>query len=978
MRKFTLEKFANWVIRFRYWIILATVLITVASGYSARKLTINSDLTAFLPRHDPVAELFKEVDKTFQGADLCVIALETGGIFDYATLAEIQEITDAIEKIPGIASVISLTNIIDIRKIEDGIEVGKLIDPDNIPRDPQVLSRLKEYTLSKDMYSGVIISRDGKSTLILARILVDADEVVIAGQIEDAIGKITSRPQSLIKKPYYAGFPFQMRYIDKIIKTDFLGLTPITIFAVMFVLFLSFRTLRGIFLPILTVLFATVWTLGLIHALGREMNMLSSVIPVLLIACGSAYGIHVVNRYYNEVKTSEDKIPGLIQMAKQITVPVFLAALTTQIGFGTFVYASMPPVQETGLFIAAGIGFAFLIAVTFIPASLAVLKVRTAPVKKPGESRMATLVYNFFARFSSFPVKYRWPIIVICIIIALVSISGLPRLTREVNFVEYFKPDSPVRVAENFTREAFGGSQPLLVDVRGDILNPFVLKEMRRMSQYLDTITYVCNPQSVADLIMEANYQLNGRYSIPDTAEGVSNLFLFLEGNEFVDLLVKRGNQEALIQTTLSTYNTKQQLFSVAELQKYFKDHTVGKTKVVDLERLDPATREKVMVNQLDMIGENIVNLVKATAKKQGNPEKMEGSSSLSPKVREILASGTNQPFAGLDQPQKERLSVSLREYLVSPQSEIEIKDGKFIDSMVVAAIGTISNGASDPSRVESALIPLFKAKKIKTSPETISSLTRSLSNRIQEKLNAEEIDLLGQQIIALLPAQFKTDHNFAKYLQGYLWEIHDRRVALPEKFPLGSAPVESEISALFQETGGPVMFNKLYPELVNNMMQSIFLALFLVLILMIIQFKSFQGGLIAMAPISLTVLTNFGIMSYFGVPVDDTTMMVSSIGIGIGIDYTIHFTSRFREELEKTQGNISRALEQTFETTGRAILINAISVTMGFIVLVFSSIVPTQRFGWLLALLMVISSVGSLTLLPALLLSTKMKFIKK
>ena len=978
MRKFNLEKFANWVIRFRYGIILTTVLITIAFGYSARKLTINSDLTAFLPHHDPVADLFKEVDKTFQGADLCAIALETKDIFDYGTLAEIQEITDSIEKIPGIASVISLTNIIDIRKIEDGIEVGKLIDPNNIPRDPQDLSRLKEYTLSKDMYSGAIISKDGKSTIILARILVEADEVKIAGLIRESINKITSRPQSRILKPYYAGFPFQMKYIDEIIRTDFLGLTPVTILAVMFVLFLSFRTLRGVFLPILTVLFATTWTLGLIHALGRDLNMLSSIIPVLLIACGSAYGIHVVNRYYNEVKSPENKISGLRQTMKQVTVPVFLAALTTQIGFGTFGYSNMPPVQEAGVFIAVGIGFAFLIAVTFIPAVLAILKARTAPVKKPGESRVATFVYNLFARFSNFPVKYRWPIIIICIVIALISISGLPRLTREVNFVEYFKKDSPVRVAEDFTRETFGGSEPMLVDIRGDILNPFVLKEMRQLGQYLDSIIYTSNSQSVADLIMEANYQLNGRYSIPDSSEGVANLFLFLEGNEYVDLLVKKGNQEAIIQSTMSTYNTKKQIFTVGKLKEFFKDHTTGKVKVVDLEKLDPGIREKAVQNHLDLMGDNISNLIKTTYKKQGTPEKMEEVSSLSVKIREILVSGARQPLTEFDQARKDRLSASLREYLTSPQAEIEIQDGRLIDNLALATINTFSIGKADPAQVESALAPFFKIKKIKTTPETISSLAQSLSRRLQEKLNSEEIEGLGQKIISLLPPQFGADHNFVKYLQGYLWELFDRRIALPENFPLGSNQPESEISALFQETGGPVIFNTLYPSLVNNMMQSIFLALFLVLILMIIQFKSFLGGLIAMAPISLTVLTNFGIMSYFGVPVDDTTMMVSSIGIGIGIDYTIHFTSRFREELEKTHDNIPLALEQTFETTGRAIMINALSVTMGFIVLVFSSIVPTQRFGWLLALLMVISSIGSLTLLPALLLSTKMKFIKK
>lgn len=115
--------------------------------------------------------------------------------------------------------------------------------------------------------------------------------------------------------------------------------------------------------------------------------------------------------------------------------------------------------------------------------------------------------------------------------------------------------------------------------------------------------------------------------------------------------------------------------------------------------------------------------------------------------------------------------------------------------------------------------------------------------------------------------------------------------------------------------------------------------------------------------------------MSYLGIPLDTATMMIASIAIGIGIDYTIHFTSRFKGEFAK-QADRRAALKKTLETTGVAIVVNALSVMMGFLVLMMSSLVPLQRFGWLTALTMFTSALGSITVLPALILLTKARFI--
>ncbi|MCK5381836.1 MAG: MMPL family transporter, partial [Candidatus Latescibacteria bacterium] len=104
-------------------------------------------------------------------------------------------------------------------------------------------------------------------------------------------------------------------------------------------------------------------------------------------------------------------------------------------------------------------------------------------------------------------------------------------------------------------------------------------------------------------------------------------------------------------------------------------------------------------------------------------------------------------------------------------------------------------------------------------------------------------------------------------------------------------------------------------------------------------------------------------------------TMMISAVAVGIGVDYTIHFISRFKVEFGSGKSELE-ALDKTLETAGKAIVINAASVMMGFLVLVLSNLVPMQRFGWLTALTMVTSAVGAITLLPALILITKAKFM--
>ena len=158
---------------------------------------------------------------------------------------------------------------------------------------------------------------------------------------------------------------------------------------------------------------------------------------------------------------------------------------------------------------------------------------------------------------------------------------------------------------------------------------------------------------------------------------------------------------------------------------------------------------------------------------------------------------------------------------------------------------------------------------------------------------------------------------------------------------------------------------------------ESIVLSFLFVLVVTFFIFRSLVGGVFSLIPLLFTVVLNFGLIFLMGGQITTATMMVASIAIGTGIDYTIHFLERFKIQL-KEGDSLENAYINTITSVGKAILLNAGSVALGFLVLMFSEFIPNILLGILMAATMVFSSLGAMTLLPAVILTTRPKFFEK
>ncbi|MFC2108873.1 RND family transporter [Candidatus Bipolaricaulota bacterium] len=176
---------------------------------------------------------------------------------------------------------------------------------------------------------------------------------------------------------------------------------------------------------------------------------------------------------------------------------------------------------------------------------------------------------------------------------------------------------------------------------------------------------------------------------------------------------------------------------------------------------------------------------------------------------------------------------------------------------------------------------------------------------------------------------------------------------------------------------GATTLMDRIFTQMTQSQLIGLASTIAAVTILVMILMGSVVAGLVAAIPLILTVTFSMGIMAYTGQPLDIMTLMVSVVAVGIGVDYSIHFISRFRSEYRKDQ-DAERSLQKTIQTTGRGITYNALTVALGFFILIFASFKGIRTFGWQIALTMGISALSAISIIPAVLVQWKPKFLSR
>jgi predicted RND superfamily exporter protein len=872
------------------WLIVGIIAaITMFFAAQLPKAEMDNNTVSFLPRDNPARLIARHFEEEYGDSIVIMVGLERpyGTIFDRAFLSRIREFTDEVEAVALVKKTDSILSTQYITSDSESIIVTDLVDEHFSGTDEEI-TELKRRIASWDMYRGSLVSDDLSSTQIVVQLNAtvehSGDPEVMAALL--GIRGMAKEVFSESAEVYTAGQSVVSASLTESAYADVQFLIPLSVVVLLGVLVISFRRFTYVTLPLLTVAVSVIWSIGAMPLFGIRLTLMCMILPVILIAVGSAYGVHLVSHYKDDITekifTIEEHREFVFNLVRRLVKPVFLAALTTFAGFISFVFAPLSSMRDFGIFASLGVIVAFLAAVTLIPAILIIRGPRAIKLMEQKKAQYGATstntgahapdLKNFLSSAMANLVR-RKKILVFAItaLAVVISIAGSSRIVADNSMVEFFNPVSEVNRSDRFIRERFGGSTQIIVSVEAEstetLLHPQTLSAAEDFCMYLrERVPNVGKVTGFPDMVKRMNQMFN----VDEPPEGIRQITRI---NENEDSLFGFGD------------------FGFVRFGDFAGGEDTGDAKYV-------AETEFLYVVPPPMSDERPVTFAMLNAAIGKN-----AGMSAEALVRELERMTNYEGYSYYEIPaEPARYGKETEEDL-----------GRLVANYLVLLAGDADEGFSnDPLEPTAFEIVVL-----------VNSRWLADTNKV--------VDAINRYVAA----------NFPKNVTVLVG---------------GGAMQEGAVSTL----------------VMNSQIISVFITVLIVFLIVALSNKSAVAGLVSALPLSITILCNFAVMGFLHITLNMATALISSLVVGIGIDYTIHFMEAYKREF-KTGGDY---LYRTYATSGKAILVNAVSVGASFAVIMFSQFRIVGQFGILVCQSMFISAVVSLTVIPVLLESIRPQFI--
>ncbi|HRI39278.1 MAG TPA: MMPL family transporter, partial [Nitrospira sp.] len=389
-----LRRFVSAVIRRRLVVIGVISAVTGVFGWNASGLVLDNNRELWLPKGNPYVETTRVIHDVFGGRNIVVVGLQpkSGDIYQPAVIEKLDRIHRAIVNIPEAVdrNVIGLTakKVKAITGDEEGMNVHRMV---KLPLSHEALNQLKQDVHDNPFYTKTLVAENGLAVAIVADFkkqeapskftsLNEAVKRAIQPEIDDSV------------TVHIGGAPVQYAEVEHYTATAG-GYFSAAFLVIMLIQYWSFRSLQGIFLPMLTGALSVIWALGVFALLGISLDVLNTVTPILIMAITSGHAIQILKRYYEEyqrkVDTNRNNLPVQTLSAEAVVDSLMLvgpimvvAGLIAAVTFLSLTTAPIVMVSHFGLLAGCGILSSLILELTLIPAVRSLLPppvIKTVP-----------------------------------------------------------------------------------------------------------------------------------------------------------------------------------------------------------------------------------------------------------------------------------------------------------------------------------------------------------------------------------------------------------------------------------------------------------------------------------------------------------------------------------------------------------------------------------------------------------------------
>ena len=476
------------------WVIVA--LLTLFFAIPLGRLSIHISAESMMVDDAAERELFRNTRSVFGDNNITLVVFRDPGLREPAKLHAVQEALNRIGSLAFVERVQSVFSVERIRNQDGTISFEGYFD--DAPDSREKIDERWAEALKNPFLEGLLISSDGTTMtgVVYLREARQPDDLDLVNTIDRALSPILGTVESA----FQVGTPYLRAEITRRIHEDQRDLMPLAVLVLTLTLAIALRRLRNALLPLITAGVSIIWTLGAMAWLGVPLDVMTSIVPALLVIIGSTEDIHLISAYEAGVRGGRSPDEGIRHMSSTAGLAVMLTFLTSYLGFLSIATNDIELLQRFGLVASTGLFFNFVVTVALVPSLLCRYGVagEISAGKADGYSRLGFALYRFVD-------GHRRLVLLGAVLVLGLAISHAANLRVDTNTMGYFDESAAVKQRADTLNRSLAGmySIDVVLDARieGTFLRLRYLGEIRKLQRYLEQSPYFDKSLSFLDFL---------------------------------------------------------------------------------------------------------------------------------------------------------------------------------------------------------------------------------------------------------------------------------------------------------------------------------------------------------------------------------------------------------------------------------------------------------------------------------------------
>ena len=492
-------------------------------------IVVDDDMLAMLPNNMSSKLSWDAVQDEFGSTESIFIAFgyKDKTIFNKSSFSDLWKLTNELESRPEIKKITSLSNLPKIENVDGFLEVHSLQPSEEL--DDIQINGIKKYVYNNQSIRARSISKDGN----YFNIMVQPNDSIAHNVVRDIVVEIGD---SLLSKNYeihYGGTAYITGSVPGMIKNDISKLLGVGLVLMSLILLVNIRDLFAVGMIFSVIIQSLIVMAGLmgwvVYLTGSEnfyFTIINSSMPIILLTIANSDGVHVVTKFFKEMRHNGNIKKSIAKSIDTLFVPIFLTSVTTIAAFLTLYFAPINQLMGYGICLSAGILYAFILSLTFLPAAMSLKRwdLNSKAISQNG------YLENIISKFGKLVISKPKSILVVGMIIMFIGTAGLSLLKVDVNIANFFKEGTDFRKSIDFIDQEMTGTMDVRIRVEAPIKDPNTLNEMQEMQTLLNSNPKVTTSYSIVDVVKQMHRILiddNPEFEIvPKDEKKVSNLLM--------------------------------------------------------------------------------------------------------------------------------------------------------------------------------------------------------------------------------------------------------------------------------------------------------------------------------------------------------------------------------------------------------------------------------------------------------------------